>query len=127
MVADELVVLDDGFPVSTDVACRELLRAIGVLVAERPAGADRRRRIRPVHLMVNRTIGVQLLRHLLPGFLRDDQDADAEAGHDLRRLRRDGGSVRATTERLERARAKVAALLLDVLPIELAVTLLETL
>src|SRR5437773_2489770 len=127
MVADQLVVLDDGAPVGADVAAAELLRQARVLVAERPAADDRRRRIRAVHLAVDPAVVVQLPRHHVPRLLRDDQEADAEPGHDDRRLGRDRGGLGPAAKRLERPRSELAPLLLHEAAVELAIAALEPL
>src|SRR5438093_918127 len=127
MVADELVVLDDGAPVGADVAAAELLGPARVLVAERPASNDRRRRIRAVHLAVDPAVVVQLPRHHVPRLLRDDQEADAEPGHDDGRLGRDRGGVGPAAKRLERPRSELAPLLLHEAAVELAIAAFEAL
>ena len=67
------------------------------------------------------------MRDHVPRLLRDDAEADAELGHDARRLGRDGGGVAAAAEGRVRARADVAAHLFDVRAVVLAVAALETL
>ena len=52
-------------------------------------------------------VRVELGHHGVPRLLRDDQDADAELGHDPARLRRDGRGVAAAAERLERPRPEL--------------------
>jgi hypothetical protein len=83
----ELVVAEHGVPVAADVADRHLARALRIGIAERPPGADGRRRVDAVHLAVRLPVLAELGGHDVPGLLRDDQDADAELRHDVRRLR----------------------------------------
>src|SRR2546430_4351032 len=104
-VALEGVVIQPRRVVAADIAARHLARALGVDVAERPARRDGWRRLHRIDLAIDAAVRVQLLGHLVPGLLRDDEDADAEPGHDRQRLRRDGRRVCAAPERLERRRA----------------------
>jgi hypothetical protein len=125
MVADELVVPDDGAPVFADVRARVLGRAIDVLVAVGPAADDRRRGVDAVHVAKRLAIVVELGRDDIPRLLRDDEDADPELRHDLRGFRRHGGGVGAAPERLERPRAELAAPLLHERAVELHPAALE--
>jgi hypothetical protein len=74
---------------------------------------------RPVQPAEHLAIARELLGDDLPRLLRDDEDADAEARHDVDRLRRHGRRVRAVAEALERPRADRATDLLHVLAVEL--------
>src|SRR4030095_11533743 len=106
VIALELIVLEHRLVVAADEPSRHLLGARRALVAERPARGDRRRRIDPVHLTVDRAVGLELSRDFFPRLLRNDQDSDAELRHDRQRLWRDrrrigepaGAWVRARTD-----------------------------
>src|SRR5439155_1709041 len=125
VVALEVVVVEDGLVVTADVATRHLVGARRVLVAEGPARAHGRWRLRPVDVPVRRAVGVELLGDLGPGLLRDDEDAHPEPRHDRHRLRRDGRGVGPAAEGLERRRADRRAWLADELAVVLAVARLQ--
>ena len=78
-----------------------------------------RRLLAAVVLPVELAVVLQLLQRLLPGLLGDDEDADAEPGHDLRRLRRDGGRIGAPAEGLEGPGADVRRRLAEMLAVAL--------
>src|SRR5881409_1418840 len=113
--------------IAADVPARHLARALGVAVAEGPPRRDGRRRLRAVDLAVDGAVRIQLLGHLVPRLLRDDQDPDAQARHDRQRVRRDGRRVGAAAERLERRGPDGRAWLLHERAVVLAVAVLESL
>src|SRR5207249_1127398 len=125
VVALEVVVVEDGLVVAADVAARHLVGARRVLVAEGPARAHGRWRLRPVDVPVRRAVGVELLGDLGPGLLRDDEDAHPEPRHDRHRLRRDGRGVGPAAEALERRRADRRARLADERAVVFAVARLQ--
>ena len=72
--------------VAADIFHRHVARPLGALVDEGPAGRDRLRRVGPVDLAVELVVLGELLLDLAPRLLRDDQQPDAELGHDARAL-----------------------------------------
>src|SRR5439155_17434270 len=66
-----------------------------------------------------------LRRDDVPWLLRDDEDADAEAGHDVNGFRRHRGRVRATAEGLEGSGPEGRSRLLHELAVVGAVAVLE--
>src|SRR5438876_3637685 len=127
MVALEVVVIEHRLVIAADVPARHLARALGVAVAEGPPRRDGRRRLCAVDLAVDGAVRIQLLGHLVPRLLRDDQDPDAQARHDRQRVRRDGRRVGAAAERLERRGPDGRAWLLHERAVVLAVAVLESL
>src|SRR5690606_34704682 len=125
MVARELVVLADGAPIPADPTRRLFAGAIGVLVADDPGRDDRRRRFAPVRLAVCLAVGLDHAGDVLPRLLRDDQQTDAELGHDPRGLGRDRGGVGAAAEALLRSRPDLAADLSDEAPVVFVEAVLE--
>src|SRR5690606_36062433 len=73
------------------------------------------------HLVVD----VEVLLHVVPRFLRNHQQADAELGHDRYRVGADRGGERSAAEGLERLRPDVASRLLYEAAIELHPAALE--
>ncbi len=84
------------------------LGAIHVLVAVGPSTDDGRGRFDAVHLTEDPSIAIELGRDDPPRLLWNDQNADPEACHGLRRFGRNGRRVGAPTKRLERPRPKLA-------------------
>src|SRR5205823_8974311 len=71
------------------------------------------------------TVMRELVADDVPGLLWDDQDADAELGHDLHRLRGHGGRIGASLERPARPRSNRLLWLLHERAVVFAVALLE--
>jgi hypothetical protein len=114
-----------ALPVAADIFARHRFGFGTILVAEHPAGEDRRRRCGVVYLGIDAPVVRHLRDDRVPRFLRDDEQPDAEPGHDLRRFRRHGGGIAAPFERLRGAWSHVFARLLIVFAIEFAIALLE--
>src|SRR5205823_2136229 len=114
-------------PVAADVLDRHVARTALVLVADDPACVDRRRSLGIHGLAVDAPVVGKLLLHRLPRLLRDDQQPDAELGHDRGGLRRDRRRIGTAAEALERPRPDVAPDLLDQLPVVFAGPALQAL
>ena len=127
VLVGEPVVVEHAAEIATDPSARLLAGALRVGIAERPARGHRGKRLHAVDLAVERVVLGQLLGHLFPRLLRNDEDAHAELGHDLHRLGGDGGGIGAAAKALEGRGPDVRARLADELAVELAVTLLQSL
>src|SRR5262249_25890888 len=105
MIADEFIVLEHGLPVAADIFAGHGFSLFRVAIAEPPARQHRRRRLCLVHIAIDAPIVHHLLVDGVPRLLRDDEEADAQARHDFRRLRRHRRSIGTSLETLERTRA----------------------
>ena len=122
----KFVVLTRGFPIAADPAHCHLSSLRFVLITEGPTGNDGCRGRRVVHLLEHIAIRRQLRIDHVPGFLRDNENADAQLRHDFHRLWRHRSRISAAFERALGLGPNVHAWLLIELALKLGMTALQT-
>ena len=120
----EAVVIQNRLPVTAYPFFGLRVGDIGIGMAERPAGDDRRRGCVPMQLPVGFIVKRDFLLYLILRFLWHHQQTHTKFCHDGDRLWRDGGGIGTAFKSFERGRADVGAGLLHKLTLILAVAIL---